>query len=951
VTERIRLGSLPWIGRQSLRAKVVFLFLAIGLIPLALMTGLNEETGQQTVTQEQHSILKAYSTSLAAQLDNRLNAYQRDSDQLSQDPRLWQFLSSGAAKDDPTGSWAMAALRTFVNSDPTYLLAFVLDAKGQVRLSTNADLYNRPDLSFREYYKVAITGTPYASDISIGVNVPKPAALFFASPIRDQVGTPIGVVAIRVDAEKGVWSLFKTAEIGDNRTAFLVDRDGVIVGMSPDSPLLEATIYKSVHALPPDVAQRIQANQSFGPYHPVSIGLDPLMDQLEAAPRGTTEFKFRGHHQVAGFAHLQTKPWSVVVFSDLDTFLAPVHAGSVRIGLIAGVLALILVLVALVLARTISKPLQALAQSAQKVAEGDLSQQLPSGSGDEIGKLTSAFNHMIENLDRAQAELIHRADVQTQLAHENARLYEQEQQRARSFEGLHQLAVAAGGVLDAADLARRTVDRARELLNVDGAALSVWDEGEHDLRVLAGNPRKAWLVDGQGRYRSRGALREAFRTRQAIAISDLDGQGRKAEGAGRDAHRSVLALPLLVHDRAIGALAVSSRVAREFAPEETRLLSLLGAQVAPALEAAKLFTQLQASRERLAAVVSSAPIALFALDSTGRFLLAEGQALSPLHLSSDQLTGHFLSELGPEFARLAEELRVGLAGKSGEAQLQVGKVDLHIRYGPLHDPPGKASGVIAVAIDISEQRRSEEARRESEAKSRFLATVSHELRTPLNSVLGFSQLLTAETYGPLNERQQHYLDNILTSGRHLLELINDLLDLSKVSAGQMDLHLVPIRSAAILSDAVDRVKPLADAKQIQIIVADASETWVLADERRLLQILLNLLSNAIKFTDVGGTVSLAASRVGGEVHLKVRDSGMGISSKNLDLIFHEFTQVDAGVARAQEGTGLGLPLSRQLCELMGGEIRAASKVGVGSTFTVVLPAVSVSRQFRKATAV
>jgi signal transduction histidine kinase len=126
---------------------------------------------------------------------------------------------------------------------------------------------------------------------------------------------------------------------------------------------------------------------------------------------------------------------------------------------------------------------------------------------------------------------------------------------------------------------------------------------------------------------------------------------------------------------------------------------------------------------------------------------------------------------------------------------------------------------------------------------------------------------------------------------------------------------------------------------------------VLADERRLLQILLNLLSNAIKFTDVGGTVSLAASRVGGEVHLKVRDSGMGISSKNLDLIFHEFTQVDAGVARAQEGTGLGLPLSRQLCELMGGEIRAASKVGVGSTFTVVLPAVSVSRQFRKATAV
>jgi PAS domain S-box-containing protein len=942
VTERVHVGSIPVIGRQTLRTKVVILFLAIGLLPLALMTGLNEESGRQTVQQEQHSILKTYSMSLAGQLDNRLSSYRTDSLTLSQDPRLGQLLSSGTTENDPAASDALAALTTYLDSDPTYLLAFVLDAKGLVRLSTNPDLYKRPDLSFREYYQVAITGKSYVSDISIGVNVPRPAALFFANPIRGRGGAPIGVVVLRADAEKGIWSLFDPSRIGSQRTTLLVDSDGVVVGMTPDSPLLEGSIFKSLRTLPPDVARRIEANKSFGPYQVTSIGLNPLMDRLRSSSSGNAEFHFHGRQEVAGFAHLQAKPWSVVVFSDLDAFLAPVHASSVRIGVIASGLALVLILAALILARTVSNPLQALAQSAQ---------QLPASSGDEIGKLTSAFNHMIENLDRAQSELIHRADVQTKLARENARLYEKEQQRARSFEALHQLAVAAGGVLDPGDLGRRTADMAKQLLNVDGAALAVWDEGEHDLRVLAANPVGGWLRDGAGGSRSRQASRQAFETRDAVAIGAVPDQDPKLMDAPQEPYPAVLAVPLLVDDRAIGALAVSSRESRDFAIEEIRLLSLLGAQVAPALQAAKLFTELQASRERLSAVVSSAPIALVALDSSERFLLAEGQALSALGISGDEMTGRFLSDLTSELAPLAAELRAGLAGTTGEVTLRVGSVDLHVRYGPLRDPEAKSAGVIAVAIDITEQRRAEEARRESEAKSRFVATISHELRTPLNSILGFSQLLSAETFGVLNERQQHYVENVLTSGRHLLELINDLLDLSKVSAGQMDLHFEPLRSDTVLDEAVERIRPLADGKQIQIIVADQAETWVQADELRLRQVLLNLLSNAIKFTGRGGTVRLSARQEGSKVCLEVSDSGAGIPTEKLEVIFQEFTQLNSSRARTQEGTGLGLPLSRKLCELMGGEIRVSSRVGAGSTFTVVLSAASVPKQLRRAGAV
>jgi signal transduction histidine kinase len=436
-TERVHLGGMPFVRRQSLGTKVVILFLAIGLLPLALMTGLNEQTGRESVDQQQRSILKTYSTSLASQLDNRLSSYRQDSLTLSQDPRLPQFLISPAARADPAGVDALSALTTYYQSDPTYLIAFLMDAKGVVQLSTNPDLYNKPDLSFREYYKTAIGGTHYASDITIGVNVPRPAGLFFASPVRDPAGRPIGVVVLRVDAEKGIWSLFKTGRIGEHRTALLVDGDGVVVGMSPESPMLDATVFKSLETLPPDVAARIKANQSFGPYQVTSLGLDPLMSGLHSALSGTTEFQLQGHQQVAGFAHLEGKPWSVVVFSDLETFLAPVHAATTRILAIAVVVALILILTALILARTVSDPLKALAQSAQKVAQGDLSQQLTAGSGDEIGKLTSAFNHMIEHMQQAQAELIRRADVQTELAQENARLYEQEREMVAELQHLN----------------------------------------------------------------------------------------------------------------------------------------------------------------------------------------------------------------------------------------------------------------------------------------------------------------------------------------------------------------------------------------------------------------------------------------------------------------------------------------------------------------------------------
>ena len=438
VTRRINLGLVPIIGRKPLGTKVVVLFLVIGLLPLGIMTVLNEQTGRQAVERQQFSALLTYSSSLADQLDNRLDSYQKDAFQLAQDPRVLRFLTTRADKDDPAGAEALTALKSFMVSDSTYRMAFVLDASGFVQLSTDPDLYRRRDLSFREYYRQAISGRSYVSDISIGVNVPRPAAVFLAYPVRTPDGSIIGVVALRVNAESGIWSLFGPSRIGPNRTAILIDSDGVVIGTDPESPLVDRIVFHSLAQLPPSVLQQIEANHSFGTNPVTSLGLDNLAASLSASS-GTVAFKFDGRQNVAGFAHLKDKPWAVVVFSDLETFLQPVHATSLRVIGAASILALLLAVAALILARSISEPLGALARSSLSVARGDLRQTLPVRSQDEIGKLTEAFNHMIENLRRAQAELVERANEQASLAQENARLYEQEREIVQELKRLNDL--------------------------------------------------------------------------------------------------------------------------------------------------------------------------------------------------------------------------------------------------------------------------------------------------------------------------------------------------------------------------------------------------------------------------------------------------------------------------------------------------------------------------------
>jgi signal transduction histidine kinase len=236
------------------------------------------------------------------------------------------------------------------------------------------------------------------------------------------------------------------------------------------------------------------------------------------------------------------------------------------------------------------------------------------------------------------------------------------------------------------------------------------------------------------------------------------------------------------------------------------------------------------------------------------------------------------------------------------------------------------------------EQKSRELEVASRHKSEFLANMSHELRTPLNAVIGFSEVLGERMFGELNDKQAEYVQDILSSGRHLLSLINDILDLAKVEAGRVELELAPFSLPAALDGTLTLVRERASRHGLALsLVVEAGIDEIVADERKIRQVILNLLSNAVKFTPDGGRVEVRAGPANGSVEISVRDTGIGIAPEDQAVIFEEFRQVGSDYAKKREGTGLGLALARRFVELHGGKIRVESAVGQGSTFTFTIP--------------
>ncbi len=278
-------------------------------------------------------------------------------------------------------------------------------------------------------------------------------------------------------------------------------------------------------------------------------------------------------------------------------------------------------------------------------------------------------------------------------------------------------------------------------------------------------------------------------------------------------------------------------------------------------------------------------------------------------------------------------------------------INVSLTVSPLRDTDQHIIGMSYIVRDITDRKRAEEMHLEnirlenerlmyaSRAKSEFLAIMSHELRTPLNSIIGFSELLKRRASLEPGGKHDKYVDNIILSGKHLLNLINDILDLTKIEVGKMDLLIEEVNVPQAIDETINLIKVTADRRNVVINREIAPQLNIIeADKKRFRQILFNLLSNAVKFSkEDGGIVTIKAIMVEDMAEFSVSDTGIGISEKDLEKTFMAFQQLDSGISRKFGGTGLGLTITKQFVEMHGGKIRAESKYGEGSTFTFSLP--------------
>jgi PAS domain S-box-containing protein len=499
------------------------------------------------------------------------------------------------------------------------------------------------------------------------------------------------------------------------------------------------------------------------------------------------------------------------------------------------------------------------------------------------------------------------------------------------------------GQLELDKLLDAVLERAVALLGAGGAELAILEDGR-ELVVRATTARGREGV-GTRLEIGEGAMGKAVETRESFVVPDYPAwSGRSSKYDSADIH-AVAAVPLLMGTRVVGSISVwHVDRSRQFGAADLRLLNMFAPQAAIAIENAQLFSAAQRQKQYFEDLVLNNPVAVVTLDPE-HVVVTCNPAFEALYgYSQAEVVGRKLDELitteetRTQATSYTRDATRGPVRAMGQRRRKDGTlVDVQILAVPVF-VEGRRVGMMGMYHDVTELLR---ARREAEAansaKSRFLANMSHELRTPLNAIIGYSEILQEEVEDIGQPGLGADLQKIRGAGKHLLALINDVLDLSKIEAGRMELYLETFQVGAMLDEVLTTVAPLVAKNRNRLTVQGGAEAGAMrADLTRTRQVLFNLLSNASKFTE-DGIITVTVRSAGDQVEFDVADTGIGMTDEQQARLFEAFAQAEASTATKYGGTGLGLAISRQFCRMMGGDITVAAAAGRGTRFTVRLP--------------
>ncbi len=539
---------------------------------------------------------------------------------------------------------------------------------------------------------------------------------------------------------------------------------------------------------------------------------------------------------------------------------------------------------------------------------------------------------------------------QAAVAIENARLFTVERRRAEEQQALLDTMKDLAGQLELSKVLERVLERAVGLLNVTGGELATYDPAAGDLVIVASQAMGTDAV-GSRIALGDGAMGRVAQTREAVIIPHYQEWEGRSSKYTQSTVQSVMAAPLMIGTRLVGTIAsVHSDPGRALGTEDLRLLELFAPEAAIAIENARLYTQAKHQQQYFGELVANSPVAVVTLDTAHQVVACNPAFLALYGYAEEEVVGHQLDDLINTEETRAQAIQFTAQALDHRPVRAIAQrrrkdgslVDVEVLGVPVV-VDGVLLGIMALYHDITELLHARHAAEAANAaKSQFLASMSHELRTPLNAIIGYGEMIEEEAGDAGHEQYVPDLRKIQSAGHHLLALINDVLDLSKIEAGKMELHLETFELPAAIEAVASTVAPLVEKNGNTLRLELANNLGAIrADVTRVRQVLFNLLSNASKFTE-RGVITLEAERqgdpAGDVIVLTVRDTGIGMTPEQLERLFQEFAQAEASTASKYGGTGLGLAISRMFCEMMGGTITVASTPGEGTAFTVRLPA-------------